>query len=100
MSRLGVGGALSLLPLVLLCCSGLDGAADGLAAASHRWQSSNHTNNWAVLVCTSRFWFNYRHMANALSVYHTAKRLGEPRNLVHVPHASACQAPKSTELRR
>ena len=19
------------------------------------------TNNWAVLVCTSRFWFNYRH---------------------------------------
>jgi glycosylphosphatidylinositol transamidase (GPIT) subunit GPI8 len=19
-----------------------------------------HTNNWAVLVCTSRYWFNYR----------------------------------------
>uniref|UniRef100_A0A3Q3XMX4 GPI-anchor transamidase n=1 Tax=Mola mola TaxID=94237 RepID=A0A3Q3XMX4_MOLML len=31
--------------------------------------SSAHTNNWAVLVCTSRFWFNYRHVANTLSVY-------------------------------
>ena len=20
----------------------------------------NHTNNWAVLVCASRYWFNYR----------------------------------------
>uniref|UniRef100_A0A3B4B8F6 GPI-anchor transamidase n=1 Tax=Periophthalmus magnuspinnatus TaxID=409849 RepID=A0A3B4B8F6_9GOBI len=28
--------------------------------------SSQHTNNWAVLVCTSRFWFNYRHVANTL----------------------------------
>ena len=28
-----------------------------------------HTNNWAVLVDTSRFWFNYRHVANVLSVY-------------------------------
>lgn len=30
--------------------------------------SSGHTNNWAVLVSTSRFWFNYRHMANTLSL--------------------------------
>ncbi|KAI3787894.1 hypothetical protein L2E82_00392 [Cichorium intybus] len=37
-----------------------------------------HTNNWAVLVCTSRFWFNYRHMANTLSLYRTVKRLGIP----------------------
>lgn len=22
--------------------------------------TSSHTNNWAVLVCTSRYWFNYR----------------------------------------
>ncbi|KAK9456725.1 peptidase C13 family-domain-containing protein [Dipodascopsis uninucleata] len=39
---------------------------------------SKHTNNWAVLVSTSRFWFNYRHMANALSMYRTVKRLGIP----------------------
>ncbi|AMD19763.1 HCL388Wp [Eremothecium sinecaudum] len=39
---------------------------------------TSHTNNWAVLVSTSRFWFNYRHMANVLSLYRTVKRLGIP----------------------
>ncbi|KAK9717122.1 glycosylphosphatidylinositol anchor biosynthesis [Basidiobolus ranarum] len=42
------------------------------------FKQSGHTNNWAVLVCTSRFWFNYRHMANTLSMYRTVKRLGIP----------------------
>lgn len=37
-----------------------------------------HASNWAVLVCTSKFWFNYRHMANTLSLYRTVKRLGIP----------------------
>ncbi|KAL3673380.1 hypothetical protein V7S43_001095 [Phytophthora oleae] len=37
-----------------------------------------HTNNWAVIVDTSRFWSNYRHIANALSLYHSVKRLGIP----------------------
>jgi glycosylphosphatidylinositol transamidase (GPIT) subunit GPI8 len=45
---------------ILLLCEG--GDASPLGAASH-------TNNWAVLVCTSRYWFNYRHMANTLSLY-------------------------------
>lgn len=40
--------------------------------------NSRHTNNWAVLVSTSKFWFNYRHMANVLSLYRTVKRLGIP----------------------
>lgn len=40
--------------------------------------TSSHTNNWAVLVSTSRFWFNYRHMANTLSLYRTVKRMGIP----------------------
>lgn len=40
--------------------------------------ASGHTNNWAVLVCTSAFWFNYRHVANVLSVYRMAKGLGIP----------------------
>ncbi|KAJ7222680.1 peptidase C13 family-domain-containing protein [Mycena rebaudengoi] len=40
--------------------------------------TSDHTNNWAVLVCASRYWFNYRHMANALGMYRTVKRLGIP----------------------
>lgn len=41
-------------------------------------QSSGHTNNWAVLVDASRFWFNYRHVANVLSIYRSVKRLGIP----------------------
>ncbi|BGP07928.1 hypothetical protein JCM10049v2_003773 [Rhodotorula toruloides] len=40
--------------------------------------ATHFTNNWAVLVCTSRFWFNYRHMANTLAMYRTVKRLGIP----------------------
>ena len=44
------------------------------------FQSNNreHTNNWAVLVDTSRFFFNYRHIANTLSLYRSVKRLGIP----------------------
>lgn len=42
------------------------------------FQNSDHTNNWAVLVDTSRFWFNYRHVANVLSIYRSVKRLGIP----------------------
>lgn len=40
--------------------------------------NAGHTNNWAVLVDTSRFWFNYRHVANVLSIYRSVKRLGIP----------------------
>jgi len=40
--------------------------------------SDGHTSNWAVLVCTSKYWYNYRHIANTLSFYRTVKRLGIP----------------------
>lgn len=43
--------------------------------------TTRHTNNWAILVDTSRFWFNYRHVANALSIYRSVKRLG--KNIFH-----------------
>ena len=51
-------------------------------------------NNWAVLVCTSRFWFNYRHTANTLSIYHTIKKLGIPDNqiILMLAEDSACNA--------
>eukprot|EP01080_Neovahlkampfia_damariscottae_P002809 gene2809-4217_t len=42
------------------------------------FNNKKHTNNWAVLVCTSRFWFNYRHIANTLSFYQIVKNLGIP----------------------
>ncbi|CAL5059423.1 unnamed protein product [Urochloa decumbens] len=59
-----------LLPVLLLAFPPSPAAAAPTAAM--------HNNNWAVLVCTSRFWFNYRHMANTLSLYRTVKRLGIP----------------------
>ncbi|XWS58383.1 hypothetical protein CRYUN_Cryun08bG0029600 [Craigia yunnanensis] len=61
---------LLLLPCLLLYSS--------IAYNSSSVGATMHTNNWAVLVCTSRFWFNYRHMANTLSLYRTVKRLGIP----------------------
>ncbi|KAF7078934.1 hypothetical protein CFC21_083277 [Triticum aestivum] len=64
---------LKMLPLLVLLT--FSSAAAPPAAAS---PSAVHNNNWAVLVCTSRFWFNYRHMANTLSLYRTVKRLGIP----------------------
>jgi glycosylphosphatidylinositol transamidase (GPIT) subunit GPI8 len=50
---------LLLLPVLLLMGGTVSASASG----------GSHTNNWAVLVCTSRYWFNYRHMANTLSLY-------------------------------
>ncbi|KAJ9620159.1 glycosylphosphatidylinositol anchor biosynthesis [Taxawa tesnikishii (nom. ined.)] len=56
-----------------------------------------HTSNWAVLVSTSRFWFNYRHMANVLSLYRTVKRLGIPDSqiILMLPDDMACN-PRNT----
>lgn len=34
------------------------------------------TNNWVILVNSSRYWFNYRHLANVLSIYRIVKALG------------------------
>jgi len=41
-------------------------------------QHKQKTNNHAILVDASRFWFNYRHAANTLAIYKTIKRLGIP----------------------
>jgi len=53
---------------------------------------TTHTSNWAVLVSTSRFWFNYRHLANVLSLYRTVKRLGIPDSqiILMLPDDMAC----------
>ena len=52
--------------------------ADSIPQIDGFFSASGHTNNWAVLVCSSRFWLNYRHIANTLSIYRTVKRLGIP----------------------
>eukprot|EP01006_Ploeotia_vitrea_P028831 TRINITY_DN61465_c0_g1_i1.p1 TRINITY_DN61465_c0_g1~~TRINITY_DN61465_c0_g1_i1.p1 ORF type:complete len:447 (+),score=22.70 TRINITY_DN61465_c0_g1_i1:153-1493(+) len=40
------------------------------------FHDSPYTNNWAVIVSASRYWFNYRHTANALGIYYTVKKMG------------------------
>lgn len=69
-----------LLSLLTLLVSGVF-AEDPLLSNAETVASKSehqHTNNWAVIISTSRFWFNYRHMANSLSMYRTVKRLGIP----------------------
>jgi len=80
--------ALLLLLLAQACGSGVEvgGSYDDKGSASAAEEAHDlltrgagqHSDNWAVLVCTSRFWFNYRHIANTLAVYRTVKRLGMP----------------------
>ncbi|KAJ6296940.1 hypothetical protein OIU78_022628 [Salix suchowensis] len=68
--------------------------ATAYSSHSSSADTAKHTNNWAVLVCTSRFWFNYRHMANTLSLYRTVKRLGIPdeRIILMLADDMACNA--------
>ncbi|TID16491.1 GPI-anchor transamidase [Venturia nashicola] len=63
-----------------------------LLAATTICVFAEHTSNWAVLVSTSRFWFNYRHLANVLSLYRTVKRLGIPDSqiILMLPDDMAC----------
>ena len=59
--------------------------------------ASNHTSNFAVLVCTSRYWFNYRHVANTLSIYRSVRRLGIPDSniILMLADTMACDARNS-----
>ena len=47
---------------------------------------------WAVIASTSRFWFNYRHDADALTVYDQLKRAGLPdsRIVLMLSGGAAC----------
>ncbi|ORX57525.1 hypothetical protein DM01DRAFT_1284350 [Hesseltinella vesiculosa] len=66
------------LPILYLCTLVIYASLALADQLETFFSQSGHTNNWAVLVCTSRFWFNYRHIANTLSMYRTVKRLGIP----------------------
>jgi hypothetical protein len=41
-----------------------------------------HDDNWAVLVSTSRYWFNYRHSANTLAMHAALVRAGVPQERI------------------
>lgn len=89
------------LALVLLAVLGVlsTQAANGQLASdsgsspvSAAGSASPHNNNWAVLVSTSRYWFNYRHTSNALAMYHTIKKMGIPDSqiILMIPDEYAC----------
>lgn len=59
-------------------CHGSSGSREEKISEFFDSRKAQHTNNWAVLVCSSRYWFNYRHVANVLSLYRSVKRLGIP----------------------
>nr|XP_054769850.1 putative GPI-anchor transamidase isoform X2 [Lytechinus pictus] len=81
--------------ICLLCQLNLQAiSSNTVENEANKFFSKGHTNNWAVLVCTSRFWFNYRHIANALSIYHSVKRLGIPDSqiILMIADDMACNA--------
>mmetsp|Transcript_16620 Transcript_16620/g.27547 ORF Transcript_16620/g.27547 Transcript_16620/m.27547 type:complete len:341 (-) Transcript_16620:94-1116(-) len=48
-----------------------------IAARASSLKPSNHTSNHAVIVSSSRFWFNYRHAINALAIYDLIRSQGD-----------------------
>eukprot|EP01064_Diplonema_japonicum_P012431 TRINITY_DN1989_c0_g1_i1.p1 TRINITY_DN1989_c0_g1~~TRINITY_DN1989_c0_g1_i1.p1 ORF type:complete len:383 (+),score=57.82 TRINITY_DN1989_c0_g1_i1:39-1151(+) len=67
---------------VVICVARVEGKSKAWEKAEEFYTKNGrpvrHTNNWAVLVDTSRFWQNYRHAANVLTMYHLVKKLGIP----------------------
>jgi len=55
-------------------------------------EKGRHDNNWAVLVCTSKFWYNYRHTTNTMVFYHLVKKLGisDSNILLFLAEDTAC----------
>ncbi|GBG31205.1 GPI-anchor transamidase [Hondaea fermentalgiana] len=90
--------------VVLAAVSHLLGTAAAAAAATAKKAASaasesSHTNNWALIVDTSLFFFNYRHAANALSMYRTVKQLGIPDNQIILMLADDMACHKSNPLK-
>ncbi|AIN97216.1 GPI-anchor transamidase subunit 8 (GPI8), putative [Leishmania panamensis] len=51
-------------------------AAAATASVPLNATSKSRGNNWAVILSSSRYLFNYRHTANALSMYHLLRQRG------------------------
>jgi GPI-anchor transamidase subunit K len=71
---------LALVPLVAMAEATSSSSASGASTTSSSTtsSSSNPNNIHAVIVSSSRYWFNYRHFVNALSIYHVLKENGVP----------------------
>ena len=54
------GLALLLAQLGLVLANQVHQQVNDLFGHNGTGSATTHTNNWAVLVCSSRYWFNYR----------------------------------------
>ena len=56
--------------------------------------NDSNDNNWAILIDTSAFWFNYRHASNILGIYAQIRSRGIPdsRIILMVAEDIACNA--------
>lgn len=85
---------LVLVRSIFLLFSVLFSLVFSIANSEQSLPSSNNLNNWAVIVDASRYYYNYRHASNALSFYHTVKRLGIPDSqiILFLAEDYACNA--------
>lgn len=58
-----------IIQLILLFLGSVVALAHATDVVEKFLSRSGHTNNWAVLVSTSRFWFNYRVLPPSLSTH-------------------------------
>ena len=54
---------------------------------SPSFASKKKSNNWAVLICTSKYFFNYRHLSNVLAMYRVIKQSGIPDSQIILMNA-------------
>lgn len=83
---------LTIVSILIGAISTID--CDAGSAKNFLDRSKSPRNNWAVLVSTSKYWFNYRHSANALSIYRSIKRLGidDAHIILMLADDTACDA--------
>lgn len=86
-----------IVPLAALAFAMLEAVPRTSGAASGSPGPESERNNWAVLVGTSRYWYNYRHTANVLTFYHTVKRMGIPDSqiILMLAEDAACNSRNS-----
>ncbi|GIL77306.1 hypothetical protein Vretifemale_6785 [Volvox reticuliferus] len=80
--------------IAYICLMWISNSVGVNSLTSTERSTSRHESNWAVLVSTSRFWLNYRHIVNTMSIYHVVKRLGIPDSniILMIPDDMACNA--------
>lgn len=78
MSRMRPGKLRCIIYMVLIAAIMNVVAVSAKSSLKNDGKDTFSHNNWAVIVCSSAYWFNYRHLSNALILYRIVKKLGIP----------------------